>query len=108
MYMETRFSGPPSERVCEPPPDGPDRHELPVIPRQIVNHHLMRDLTDMNLWDEDMKNQMISAGGSIQVSLVQFALKAGWLQLIRLSDQLMAEALLTGQTGNTSPVLLPN
>ena len=39
-----------------------------MIPRQIVNHHLMRDLTDMNLWDEDMKNQMISAGGSIQVS----------------------------------------
>ncbi|KAF0307656.1 Ribonucleoside-diphosphate reductase large subunit [Amphibalanus amphitrite] len=33
---------------------------------QIVNHHLMRDLTEMNLWDEDMKNQMISSGGSIQ------------------------------------------
>ena len=27
----------------------------------------MRDLTEMNLWDEDMKNQMISSGGSIQV-----------------------------------------
>jgi len=33
---------------------------------QIVNNHLMRDLTNLNLWDEGMKNQMIAQGGSIQ------------------------------------------
>ncbi|XP_055894718.1 ribonucleoside-diphosphate reductase large subunit-like [Biomphalaria glabrata] len=33
---------------------------------QIVNHHLLKDLTDRGLWNEDIKNQIIAAGGSIQ------------------------------------------
>ncbi|KAJ1519386.1 hypothetical protein ONE63_004678 [Megalurothrips usitatus] len=33
---------------------------------QVVNHHLLRDLTDCDLWDDDMKNEIISNGGSIQ------------------------------------------
>jgi len=33
---------------------------------QIVNHHLLKDLTDLGLWSDDMKNLMISHGGSIQ------------------------------------------
>ncbi|XP_026288554.1 ribonucleoside-diphosphate reductase large subunit [Frankliniella occidentalis] len=33
---------------------------------QVVNHHLLRDLTDIDLWDDDMKNEIISNGGSIQ------------------------------------------
>lgn len=33
---------------------------------QVVNHHLLRDLTDCELWDDDMKNEIISNGGSIQ------------------------------------------
>lgn len=32
----------------------------------IVNKHLLRDLTKLGLWDEDMKNRIISANGSIQ------------------------------------------
>ena len=32
----------------------------------IVNKHLLRDLTRLGLWDEDMKNQLIAANGSIQ------------------------------------------
>merc|ERR1712038_1154982 len=33
---------------------------------QIVNQHLLKDLTDRNLWDDDMKNRIIAAGGSVQ------------------------------------------
>ncbi|XP_026732312.1 ribonucleoside-diphosphate reductase large subunit [Trichoplusia ni] len=33
---------------------------------QVVNHHLLRDLTDADLWDEEMKNLIIHNNGSIQ------------------------------------------
>jgi ribonucleoside-diphosphate reductase subunit M1 len=33
---------------------------------QVVNHHLLRDLTERDLWDDDMKNKLIAANGSIQ------------------------------------------
>ena len=33
---------------------------------QVVNHHLLKDLTERGLWNDDMKNQMISSNGSIQ------------------------------------------
>ncbi|KAK3576877.1 hypothetical protein CHS0354_012932 [Potamilus streckersoni] len=33
---------------------------------QIVNHHLLKDLTELGLWNDDMKNHIIASGGSIQ------------------------------------------
>lgn len=33
---------------------------------QVVNHHLLHDLTEADLWDEDMKNLIIHHNGSIQ------------------------------------------
>lgn len=33
---------------------------------QVVNHHLLRDLTESGLWNEDMKNDLIANNGSIQ------------------------------------------
>merc|ERR1719370_1784512 len=33
---------------------------------QVVNQHLLRDLTELNLWNDDLKNDIISSGGSIQ------------------------------------------
>lgn len=33
---------------------------------QVVNHHLLRDLTECDLWDDGMKNKIIAANGSIQ------------------------------------------
>lgn len=33
---------------------------------QILNHHLVEDLTRLGLWNHDMKNQIIANGGSIQ------------------------------------------
>ncbi len=32
----------------------------------IVNKHLLRDLTKLGLWDENMKNKLIAANGSVQ------------------------------------------
>jgi ribonucleoside-diphosphate reductase subunit M1 len=32
----------------------------------MVNHHLLKDLTSMGLWSEDLKNQILAYGGSIQ------------------------------------------
>eukprot|EP00096_Caligus_rogercresseyi_P015271 TRINITY_DN7723_c0_g1_i4.p1 TRINITY_DN7723_c0_g1~~TRINITY_DN7723_c0_g1_i4.p1 ORF type:complete len:803 (-),score=312.62 TRINITY_DN7723_c0_g1_i4:3702-6110(-) len=33
---------------------------------QVVNHHLLRDLTELDLWDEDMKQNIIANNGSVQ------------------------------------------
>merc|ERR1711874_676997 len=33
---------------------------------QVVNQHLLRDLTELDLWDDEMKNKLIAANGSIQ------------------------------------------
>lgn len=33
---------------------------------QVVNPHLLKDLTDRNLWDEEMKNEIIANNGSVQ------------------------------------------
>ncbi|XP_072900521.1 ribonucleoside-diphosphate reductase large subunit isoform X2 [Hemitrygon akajei] len=33
---------------------------------QVVNPHLLKDLTERGLWNEDMKNQIIAQNGSIQ------------------------------------------
>ena len=34
---------------------------------QIINPHLLKDLTERGLWNEEMKNQLIAQNGSIQV-----------------------------------------
>lgn len=31
-----------------------------------MNNHLLRDLTERDLWDDDMKNELIANNGSIQ------------------------------------------
>lgn len=36
---------------------------------QVVNHHLLKDLTELNLWNEEMKQKLIAHNGSIQVPL---------------------------------------
>lgn len=33
---------------------------------QVINQHLLRDLTDLGVWDSDIKQQMIADNGSIQ------------------------------------------
>lgn len=38
---------------------------------QIVNPHLLKDLTERGLWSDSMKNQLIAHNGSVQVELRQ-------------------------------------
>lgn len=33
---------------------------------QVVNHHLLKDLTELGLWDESMKHKLIAHNGSVQ------------------------------------------
>merc|ERR1719189_2849136 len=33
---------------------------------QVVNQHLLRDLTELDIWSEDLKNEIISANDSVQ------------------------------------------
>jgi ribonucleotide reductase alpha subunit len=33
---------------------------------QVVNHHLLHDLTDMGLWNDSLRNKIIAHNGSIQ------------------------------------------
>lgn len=33
---------------------------------KVVNRHLVRDLTKLDLWDDEMKNEIVAANGSIQ------------------------------------------
>ena len=34
---------------------------------QVVNHHLLKELTEAGVWNETMKQQLIAYNGSIQV-----------------------------------------
>uniref|UniRef100_A0A3B4XU16 Ribonucleoside-diphosphate reductase n=1 Tax=Seriola lalandi dorsalis TaxID=1841481 RepID=A0A3B4XU16_SERLL len=42
---------------------------------QIVNPHLLKDLTERGLWNDEMKNQLIAQNGSIQVKEIPDDLK---------------------------------
>ena len=46
---------------------------------QIVNHHLLKDLTELGLWNSDMKNQLIASNGSIQVQLSKHGSKLDYV-----------------------------
>ena len=35
---------------------------------QVVNQHLLKDLTELGLWGEEMKHKLIAHHGSVQVS----------------------------------------
>lgn len=45
-------------------------HSKKLLLVQIVNHHLLKDLTELGLWNDEMKNKLIAHGGSIQVLLI--------------------------------------
>merc|ERR1711915_881081 len=59
---------------------------------QIVNHHLLRDLTERGLWNDDMKNQIISNNGSIQnVDNIPAELKALYKTVWEISQKVVIE-----------------
>jgi len=59
---------------------------------QIVNQHLLKDLTELGLWDEDIKNQMIAAGGSIQgIKCIPDNLKALYKTVWEIKQKVVLE-----------------
>merc|ERR1712047_92794 len=44
---------------------------------QVVNQHLLRDLTELDIWSEELKNEIISNNGSVQnISVIPKDIKA--------------------------------
>lgn len=58
-----------------------------------MNHHLLRDLTEGGLWNEDVKNGIIAHNGSIQVRcrLIRFILLYAVLNLRLLKIRKLME-----------------
>ncbi|KAJ3291688.1 Ribonucleoside-diphosphate reductase large subunit [Borealophlyctis nickersoniae] len=55
---------------------------------QIVNPHLLKDLTELNLWNDAMKNRIIAEGGSIQrISTIPDNLKAIYKTVWEISQK---------------------
>lgn len=55
---------------------------------QVVNHHLLRDLTERDLWDDEMKNKLISDNGSIQnISEIPDEIKALYKTVWEISQK---------------------
>ncbi|KAJ9579859.1 hypothetical protein L9F63_004461, partial [Diploptera punctata] len=53
---------------------------------QVVNHHLLRDLTKRGLWNEDMKNEIIAKGGS-DIAVIPADLKALYKTVWEISQK---------------------
>lgn len=44
---------------------------------QVVNHHLLKELTEAGIWSETMKQQLIAHNGSIQVGVANGSYSSG-------------------------------
>ncbi|XP_068241914.1 ribonucleoside-diphosphate reductase large subunit [Palaemon carinicauda] len=59
---------------------------------QVVNHHLLRDLTEKGLWDDDMKNEIIAKNGSIQeIEKIPADLKALYKTVWEISQKVVIQ-----------------
>ncbi|XP_042219094.1 ribonucleoside-diphosphate reductase large subunit-like, partial [Homarus americanus] len=59
---------------------------------QIVNHHLLRDLTELGLWDDNTKNEIISQNGSVQnIANIPADLKALYKTVWEISQKVIIE-----------------
>jgi len=57
---------------------------------QVVNQHLLRDLTERGLWSEDIKNEIISNNGSIQaIACIPDDIKALYKTVWEISQKLV-------------------
>merc|ERR1719209_1800818 len=57
---------------------------------QGVNQHLLRDLTELDIWSEDLKNEIISANGSIQnIPVIPKDIKALYKTVWEISQKLV-------------------
>ncbi|KAK3866544.1 hypothetical protein Pcinc_027929 [Petrolisthes cinctipes] len=59
---------------------------------QIVNHHLLKDLTEKGLWDDDTKNEIIANNGSIQsIEKIPADLKALYKTVWEISQKVILQ-----------------
>ncbi|KAK8736456.1 hypothetical protein OTU49_005015 [Cherax quadricarinatus] len=59
---------------------------------QIVNHHLLRDLTELGLWDDHTKNEIIANNGSIQtIDKIPADLKALYKTVWEISQKVVIQ-----------------
>ncbi|KNC96410.1 ribonucleoside-diphosphate reductase large chain [Spizellomyces punctatus DAOM BR117] len=59
---------------------------------QIVNPHLLKDLTELNLWNDNMKNRIIADNGSIQrISSIPDELKTIYKTVWELSQKVIID-----------------
>lgn len=59
---------------------------------QIVNPHLLKDLTELNLWNDAMKNRIISENGSVQnISSIPDDLKAIYKTVWEISQKVIID-----------------
>merc|ERR1719430_293696 len=57
---------------------------------QVVNQHLLRDLTELDIWSEDLKNEIISANGSIQnISIIPDHIKKLYKTVWEISQKVV-------------------
>merc|ERR1712098_452809 len=55
---------------------------------QVVNQHLLRDLTELDIWSEELKNEIISNNGSVQnISVIPKDLKALYKTVWEISQK---------------------
>ncbi|KAI8590289.1 ribonucleotide reductase [Geranomyces variabilis] len=63
---------------------------------QIVNQHLLKDLTELNLWNDNMKNRIIADNGSIaKISNIPAELKAIYKTVWELSQKTIIDMAAT-------------
>lgn len=59
---------------------------------QVVNPHLLKDLTELGLWNDAMKNRIIAEGGSIQnISVIPAELKTIYKTIWELSQKTLID-----------------
>ncbi|XP_059179280.1 ribonucleoside-diphosphate reductase large subunit-like [Physella acuta] len=59
---------------------------------QIVNQHLLKDLTERGMWNEDIKNQIIAANGSVQnINSIPDDLKALYKTVWEIKQKVVLE-----------------
>ena len=49
---------------------------------QVVNHHLLKELTEAGLWNETMKQELIAHNGSIQVCVMVSGVRCVWYVMV--------------------------
>ena len=55
---------------------------------QVVNQHLLRDLTELDIWSEELKNEIISSNGSVQnISVIPKDIKALYKTVWEISQK---------------------